>query len=137
MRDCSLLGPMQEIWNWEKTYVETFSVVFLGPGANAELVHKFDIALHASHAALPTVSSKFRRILALPMLDQNVTTMQPFRSHIQINSDHIEYLYLKVQWVLPGNLQNRRYNFFPPPPNVLSLTNFPLSFFFLSLSLFT
>jgi hypothetical protein len=31
-------------------------VVFLGPGANAELVHKFHVALHASHAALPLVS---------------------------------------------------------------------------------
>jgi hypothetical protein len=30
-------------------------VVFLGPRANAELVPKFHIALHASHAALPMV----------------------------------------------------------------------------------
>jgi hypothetical protein len=29
-----------------------FSVVFLGPRANAELVLKFHVALHASHAAL-------------------------------------------------------------------------------------
>jgi hypothetical protein len=29
-----------------------FSVVFLGPRANAELVPKFHVALHASHAAL-------------------------------------------------------------------------------------
>jgi hypothetical protein len=33
-----------------------FSVVFLGPRANAELVSKFHVALHASHAALPTVT---------------------------------------------------------------------------------
>jgi hypothetical protein len=33
-----------------------FSVVFLGPTANAELVPKFHIALHASHAALPMVT---------------------------------------------------------------------------------
>jgi hypothetical protein len=30
-------------------------VVFLGPRANAELVPKFHVALHASHAALPMV----------------------------------------------------------------------------------
>jgi hypothetical protein len=29
-----------------------FSVVFLGPRANAELVPKFHVALHASHAAV-------------------------------------------------------------------------------------
>jgi hypothetical protein len=29
-----------------------FSVVFLDPKANAELVSKFHVALHASHAAL-------------------------------------------------------------------------------------
>jgi hypothetical protein len=31
------------------------SVVFLGPRANSELVPKFHVALHASHAALPMV----------------------------------------------------------------------------------
>jgi hypothetical protein len=35
-----------------------FSVVFLGPGANAELVSKFHVKLHASHAALPMVTPK-------------------------------------------------------------------------------
>jgi hypothetical protein len=35
-----------------------FSVVFLGPRANAELVPKFHVALHASHAALPMVTPK-------------------------------------------------------------------------------
>jgi hypothetical protein len=30
-------------------------MIFLGPRANAELVPKFDVALHASHAALPMV----------------------------------------------------------------------------------
>jgi hypothetical protein len=34
----------------------SFSVVFLGPRANAELALKFHIALHASHAALPMVT---------------------------------------------------------------------------------
>jgi hypothetical protein len=33
-----------------------FSVVFLGPRANAELVPKFHVAPHASHAALPMVT---------------------------------------------------------------------------------
>jgi hypothetical protein len=37
-----------------------FSVVFLGPRANVELVPKFHVALHASHAALPMVTLKFR-----------------------------------------------------------------------------
>jgi hypothetical protein len=35
-----------------------FSVVLLGPRANAELVPKFHIALHASHAALPMATLK-------------------------------------------------------------------------------
>jgi hypothetical protein len=35
-----------------------FSVVFLDPRANAELVPKFHIVLHASHAALPVVPLK-------------------------------------------------------------------------------
>jgi hypothetical protein len=46
-----------------------FSVVFLGPRANAELVHKFHVALHASHAALPMVTFKFRPKVALQMSD--------------------------------------------------------------------
>jgi hypothetical protein len=47
-------------------------VVFLFPRANAELVPKFHVALHASHAALPkvifeishctNVSSKYRDV---------------------------------------------------------------------------
>jgi hypothetical protein len=35
-----------------------FSVVFLGPRADAELVSKFHAALHASHAARPMVNIK-------------------------------------------------------------------------------
>jgi hypothetical protein len=35
-----------------------FSVVFLGHRANAELVPKFHVAVHASHAALPMVTLK-------------------------------------------------------------------------------
>jgi hypothetical protein len=37
---------------------QRFSVVFLGPRANAELVPKSHVALHASHAALPMVTLK-------------------------------------------------------------------------------
>jgi hypothetical protein len=40
-----------------------FSVVFLGPRANAVLVPKFHVALHACHAALQMVTSKFFFIL--------------------------------------------------------------------------
>jgi hypothetical protein len=35
-----------------------FSVVFLGPRTNSELVPKFHVALHASHAAVPMVALK-------------------------------------------------------------------------------
>jgi hypothetical protein len=36
-----------------------FSVIFLGSRANAQLVHKFHVALHASHAALRMGTSNF------------------------------------------------------------------------------
>jgi hypothetical protein len=45
------------------------SVVFLRPRANAELVPKFHVALHASHAAFPMVTLKFRPNVALLMSD--------------------------------------------------------------------
>jgi hypothetical protein len=35
-----------------------FSMVFLCPRANAELVRRFHVSLHASHAALPMVTLK-------------------------------------------------------------------------------
>jgi hypothetical protein len=44
-----------------------FSMVFLGPRANAELAPKFHVALHASHAALTMVTLKFRPNVALQM----------------------------------------------------------------------
>jgi hypothetical protein len=46
-----------------------FSVLFLGPRANTESVPKFHVALHASHAALPMVTLKFRPNVALRMSD--------------------------------------------------------------------
>jgi hypothetical protein len=45
-----------------------FSVVFLGPRANVELVPKFHVALHAFHAALPTVTLKFSRPNVAPLM---------------------------------------------------------------------
>jgi hypothetical protein len=41
-----------------------FSVISLGPTANADLVPKFHVALLAYHAALPILTSKFRPTLA-------------------------------------------------------------------------
>jgi hypothetical protein len=45
---------------------------------------------YASHAALPVVTSKFRPNVALTLLDQNFTTMQPSQCEIKINSDHAQ-----------------------------------------------
>jgi hypothetical protein len=55
MPDCWL----EVICIWKVLRLPTrsrFSVVFLGPRANAELIPKFHVALHASHAALPLVA---------------------------------------------------------------------------------
>jgi hypothetical protein len=60
-----------------------FSVVFLDPRANAEFVPKLHVALHASHAALPMVTSKFRPNIALSTLAP-ILLMQPFQRHIYI-----------------------------------------------------
>jgi hypothetical protein len=65
-----------------------FSMVSLNPRANAELVTKFHNALHASHTALPDVTSQFRTNVALRMLDHNFCIMQPFQCDIKMNSDH-------------------------------------------------
>jgi hypothetical protein len=44
-------------WSCDRPTRLRFSVVFLGPRANAEFVPKFRVALHASHAALhPTLT---------------------------------------------------------------------------------
>jgi hypothetical protein len=59
------------------------SVVFLNPRPNAELVPRFHVALHASHAALPMVTSKFRPNVALPTLAP-ILLMQPLQRHIYI-----------------------------------------------------
>jgi hypothetical protein len=44
--------------SWDRPTRSRFSMVFLGTRANAELVPKFHVALHASHAALPIVTLK-------------------------------------------------------------------------------
>jgi hypothetical protein len=46
-----------------------FSVIFLGPRANAESEPKIHVVLHASHAALPMATLKFRPNVALQMSD--------------------------------------------------------------------
>jgi hypothetical protein len=65
-------------------------VGFLSPRTNIVLVHKFHVALHASHAGLLMVTSKFRPNVALTVLDQNFTTMQPLECGIEINSGHAQ-----------------------------------------------
>jgi hypothetical protein len=56
-------------------------MVFLDPRANAELVPKFHVALHASLAALPMVTSKFRPNIG-PNFSSNLTIKQFFQRHI-------------------------------------------------------
>jgi hypothetical protein len=46
----------------------------------------------------------------------------------------MRYLYQKDKRALPGNLQNRRYSFMPPPPQY-SVSDYLLHFFLFSLSL--
>jgi hypothetical protein len=112
-------------------------VVFLDPRPNVELVPRLHVALHASHAALPMVTSKFRPNIDLPALAP-ILLMQPLQRHVYYiyilqNSDNMRYLYQKDKRALPGNLQNRRYSFVP---HVVSLTTSPpLSFSSLCLSL--
>jgi hypothetical protein len=55
--------------------------VLLDPRANAELVPRLHVALHASHAALPMVTSKFRPNIALPTLAP-ILLMQPLQRHV-------------------------------------------------------
>jgi hypothetical protein len=43
--------------SYDRSTRSRFSMVILGPRANAEFVPKFHVALHASHAALPMVTS--------------------------------------------------------------------------------
>jgi hypothetical protein len=122
---------------WLEVVWSRFCVDFLGPRTNAELVPKFQAALLASHVAIPTVTWNFGHYVAFSMLDQISLQYSPsYVIYKKINSVHMHYLYHRDERVLPGNLQNRRYSFFPPP-NVVSLTTSPLlSLPILSLSVF-
>jgi hypothetical protein len=57
-------------------------VVFVGPRANAELVPKFHVALHASYAALQVVTSKFLPNVAFPMLIQIPLQCRALQNHV-------------------------------------------------------
>jgi hypothetical protein len=113
-------------------YYVVLLVVFLGPRANAELVPKFHVALHASHAALPLLTSKFRPNIALPKCTPS--SVIKIYNNNKKKSDYMLYLYQKDKRAQPGNLQNRRYSFLPLP-HVVSLTTTPTSSLSLSLSL--
>jgi hypothetical protein len=52
--------------SFDRTIRSRFSVLFLGPRANVELVPKFHIALHASHTALPMVILKISPLHTTP-----------------------------------------------------------------------
>jgi hypothetical protein len=58
MPDCWLEVSLHPEVSCDRPTRSRFSVYFLGPRANAELVPKFHVALHASHAALPMVTLK-------------------------------------------------------------------------------
>jgi hypothetical protein len=49
-----------------------FSLVFFGPRANAEMVPKFHVALHALHAALPKVTPKVSPLCTPPDVELKV-----------------------------------------------------------------
>jgi hypothetical protein len=55
MPDCWLEVSLHPKGPCDRPARSGFSVVFLGPRANVELVPKFHVALHAFHAALPMV----------------------------------------------------------------------------------
>jgi hypothetical protein len=67
MSDCWLVVSLHPEGPATGQLYQGFPVVFLGPRANAELVPTFQVALHASHAALPMVTLKFRPNVALLM----------------------------------------------------------------------
>jgi hypothetical protein len=108
-----------------------FSVVFLGPGATAELVRKFHVA---SHGTLPILTSKFRPKVAPSHVNTKISRnaalprlMSKFRTPIECSktllsfshcsTSHLStfstserltfssiYLYQKDKWALLGNL---------------------------------
>jgi hypothetical protein len=64
---------------------QVFSVFFLSPRANAELVPKFHAALHAPREALPLLTSTFRH----PM------SMLKFKITIECNKTLLNFLSLR------------------------------------------
>jgi hypothetical protein len=66
MPDCWLeVGTYREGKPCDRQIGSRVPVVFLGPRANAELVPKFHVALHASHAVLQILMSNFCPKVAL------------------------------------------------------------------------
>jgi hypothetical protein len=61
-----------------------FPVALFDPRANDEFAPKLHVALRASHAALPMVTSKFRPNIALSF-SSNLTIKQPFQRHVKRN----------------------------------------------------
>jgi hypothetical protein len=118
---------------WRKNKIERlgpsrsrFSVVFLDPRANAELVPKFHVTLHASHAALPLVISKFRPNIGFP--PPNNCSKFYYNAALRPYALPILEGQAGTDWE-PSKPEI--YFLAPHPPNVVSLTTSP----FLSLSL--
>jgi hypothetical protein len=117
-----------------------FSVVFLDPTANAELVPTLHVALHTSHAALPMVTSKFCPNIALPTLAP-ILLMQPLQRHI-----YYIYIYYKIPIICVtytrrtsghclGTFKTGDIVYCPPPPQCSISHYLPPTFFLFSLSL--
>jgi hypothetical protein len=64
----SLNGVNLLICNGDASCFFVVGVTFLDHRENVELVPKFHVPLHASHAALPIIISKFRSKVAYLML---------------------------------------------------------------------
>jgi hypothetical protein len=67
MPDCWLEVSLHPEGPMNRLIRSRFSVVFLGPRANAESVPKFHVSLYASRAALPMIKFKKNRLNA-PLL---------------------------------------------------------------------
>jgi hypothetical protein len=132
-------------------------VVFLGPGANSELVPKFHVALHASHRAFPILTSKSRPKVALKHVNSNILpnatvqrTVSKFRSNTVrpcSTSHHSTFstserltvsstdLFQKDERALSGNLHSRKF-ICPRPVKCSASHYFPSTFSLLSLPRF-
>jgi len=70
----------------DRTNRPNFFVVFLGPRANAELVPKIHVALHACHAALPEINFKIFAKTQTFQSDQNFVTLLPSKHQLISNA---------------------------------------------------